>query len=86
MHIDVAQAILGAEIKVPTLTGNVLMKIPSGTNPGKLFRLREKGVPDLKSGNRGDELVRVLVDIPGTLNSNEKKLMQEFAASRGIKI
>jgi molecular chaperone DnaJ len=86
VHIDVTQAILGAEIKVPTLTGNVMMKIPSGTNSGKIFRLREKGAPDLKSRNKGDELVRVVVDIPGNLNSNEKKLMQEFAASRGIKI
>ena len=86
VHIDVTQAILGAEIKVPTLTGNVIMRIPSGTNSGKIFRLREKGMPDLKSRNKGNELVRVVVDIPDNLNSNEKKLMQEFATSRGIKI
>ena len=86
VHIDVAQAILGTEIEVPTLAGNVMMKIPPGTNSGKIFRLREKGVPDLRSRNKGDDLVRVVVDIPGSLNSNEKKLMQEFAKSRGIKI
>jgi molecular chaperone DnaJ len=86
VHIDVVQAILGAEIEVPTLTGNVMMKIPTGTDSGKIFRLREKGVPDLRSRRKGDELVSVVVDIPQYLNSAEKKLMQEFARMRGIKI
>lgn len=83
-HVDVAQAILGADIDVPTLTGNVQMKIPPGTPSGKVFRLREKGVPDVHSRSKGDELVRVVVDIPAGLSGQEKKLIQEFARLRGI--
>lgn len=86
VHVDIAQAILGAEIDVPTLTGNVRMKIPSGTQSGRVFRLREKGAPDLKTRAKGDELVRVVVDIPSGLSGPEKKLMQEFARLRGISI
>jgi len=86
VHVDVAQAILGCEIEVPTLNGSVEMKIPSGTQVGKIFRLREKGAPDLRSRAKGDELVRVIVDIPESLSAAERKLMQEFARSRGVKI
>ncbi len=86
VRVDVAQAILGCEIEVPTMHGNVEMRIPAGTPPGKVFRLREKGVPDIRTRDTGDELVRVIVDIPVNLGSGEKKLIQEFAKSRGIKI
>ncbi len=86
VHVDVSQAILGAELNVPTLGGSVKMKIPAGTQSGKIFRLREKGVPDLRGRGIGDELVRVIVDIPTSLNSGEKKLMQEFARIRGVDI
>ncbi len=84
VRVDVVQAILGGEIDVPTLNGMVKMKIPSGTQSGKTFRLKDKGVPDLSSRHKGDELVRVIVDIPADLNSDEKKLMQEFARLRGV--
>jgi molecular chaperone DnaJ len=84
VHVDVAQAILGAEIDVPTLSGFVKMKFPAGTQSGRVFRLREKGVPDMKSRGRGDQLVRVIVDIPDGLNSNQKKLIEEFARLRGV--
>ena len=86
VHIDVVVALLGGEIDVPTLGGSVKMRVPSGTQSGKVFRLREKGVPDLHSRDTGDELVRVIVDIPGNLSSGEKKLMQEFARLRGVDI
>jgi len=84
VHVDMAQAVLGAEIEVPTLNGSVKMKIPAGTQSGRIFRLREKGAPDVRSRARGDELVRVIVDIPETLSAAERKLMQEFARLRGI--
>lgn len=86
VHVDVTQALLGAEIDVPTLTGFVKMKIPAGTQFGKTFRLREKGVPDLKSRGRGDELVKVIVDIPSDLTLSEKKFFQNFASRRGITV
>ena len=86
IQVDVAQAILGAEVEVPTLTGRVKMRIPPGTQSGKIFRLREKGVPDLRTRERGDELVRVTVDIPADLSSSEKKIIQDFARSRGVNI
>ncbi|MBI5874230.1 MAG: molecular chaperone DnaJ [Candidatus Omnitrophica bacterium] len=86
VHVHVVQAILGSEIDVPTLSGAVKMRIPAGTQSGKVFRLREKGVPDLRTRSKGDELVRVIVDIPETLSSNEKRLMQEFARLKGINI
>ena len=86
VRVDVAQAILGCEIEVPTMHGNVEMRIPAGTPSGKVFRLREKGVPDIRTRNTGDELVRVVVDIPANLSSGERKLIQEFARLRGVDI
>ena len=77
---------MGAEVEVPTLDGRVKMRIPPGTPSGKIFRLREKGVSDLRTRAKGDELVRVVVDIPATLSSNERKLIQEFARLRGVSI
>jgi len=86
VHIDVAQAILGAEIDVPTLYGQVRMKIPAGTQSGKTFRVRDKGAPDLHSRSKGDELVRVIIDIPQGLTAAQKKLIEEFARVRNIEI
>jgi len=85
VHVDVTQAILGSEILVPTLNGNVKMKVPAGTQSGRVFRLRDKGVPDVRTRRRGDELVRVVVDIPTGLSGKERQLMQEWARLRRIK-
>lgn len=82
VHVDVARAILGGEIDVPTLKGLVKMRIPEGTQSGRVFRLRDKGIPDLRSKSKGDELVRVIIDIPTHLSSEEKKLIEEFARIR----
>jgi len=84
VHIEAAQAILGAEVDVPTLYGNVKMKIPSGTQSGKIFRVRDKGVPDVRTRVKGDELVRIVVDIPQGLNAAQRKLIEEFARLRNI--
>ena len=80
--IGIHQAVLGSEIEVPTLDGKVLLKIPSGTQPGKVFRIKGKGVPDLRGHGAGDELVRINVDIPERLSPSDKKLLEEFAKSR----
>lgn len=83
ISISMIKAVLGGEVEVPTLDGNVKMKIPSGTQPGKIFRLRGKGIPDLHSYAQGDELVRVKVEIPISLNTRQKKLLEEFAKDYG---
>ncbi|MCX5708128.1 MAG: molecular chaperone DnaJ [Candidatus Omnitrophica bacterium] len=79
VNISLSKAVLGSEVEVPTLTGKVEMKIPPGTQSGKIFRLREKGIPDVHSRGTGDELVRVIVDIPVKLSSEQRRLMEEFA-------
>ena len=79
-RIGIHQAALGTQIEVPTLDGKVRLKIPAGTQPGSVFRLKGKGLPDLRGhGGTGDELVRINVEIPERLSSEEKRLLEEFA-------
>jgi DnaJ-class molecular chaperone len=73
------QAILGAELSVPTMEGSVMMRIPGGTQGGSTFRLRGKGMPDLRGKGVGDELVKVRVEIPRSLSSRQKELVEELA-------
>ncbi|XP_042494674.1 chaperone protein dnaJ A7A, chloroplastic-like isoform X2 [Macadamia integrifolia] len=78
--VSYVDAILGTTIKVPTVDGMVDLKIPSGTQPGTTLVMAKKGVPLLnKSNMRGDQLVRVQVEIPKRLSSEERKLMEELA-------
>ncbi len=74
-----AQAILGAELSVPTMDGTVAMKIPPGTQGGTTFRLKGKGMPELRGRGVGDELVRVNVEIPRRLSPRQKELVEELA-------
>ncbi len=83
--ISFPQAALGTEVEIPTLDGRVNLKIPSGTQSGKPFRLRGKGIPHLHSYGRGDQIVRVLVWVPNSLSSEEKRLLKELAEKSGIK-
>jgi len=71
-------ACLGGEIEVPTLKSSVRMLVPAGTPTHKVFRLRGKGMPSLHGKSYGDEYVRVIVQVPGKLTSQEKKLLEEF--------
>lgn len=77
--INIVQATLGAEIKVPTLDGQVTMKIPEGTQPGKVLRIKGKGIPSLRGGSRGDQLVRIKVVVPTKLSEKQKDALQKFA-------
>ncbi|MBI1953508.1 MAG: molecular chaperone DnaJ [Candidatus Omnitrophica bacterium] len=79
LPISMVQASLGCELSAPTLDGTVTMKIPPGTQPGSLFRLRGKGLPSLRGGGRGDQMVRVEVEIPARLTAQGKKLLEEFS-------
>jgi len=81
--VTIAQAALGAEIEVPTLNGHATMKVPPGTQSGKLFRLRGKGFPDVRGGGAGDELVRVLVETPTNLTREQRQLLEEFQRLSG---
>ena len=74
LPVTVAQAVLGAEIEIPTVDGAVMFSVPNGTQPNQQFRLRGKGVPDLRSGERGDQLVTVHVVIPTELSDEQREL------------
>jgi molecular chaperone DnaJ len=84
--IGFTQAALGAEIDVPTPHGKVRMKIPSGTQSGHVFRLRGKGVPDVRGYGQGDALVRVLIETPKKLSPQQRELLEEFARLSGEEV
>jgi molecular chaperone DnaJ len=77
--ISFTQAALGATIDVPSLEGKRGLKIPPGTQHGDVFRIRGAGLPDLRSKQRGDELIQVAVEIPGKLSSKQEELLRQFA-------
>lgn len=78
--LSIVDACLGAEVDVPTLDGIVKLKIPAGTQHGKVFRLSGKGVPDLRRGGnvRGDQYVAVQIEIPTKLSKKQRKLLEQF--------
>ncbi|MCP4992273.1 MAG: molecular chaperone DnaJ [Gammaproteobacteria bacterium] len=76
--ISFATAALGGELEVPTLTGKVILKVPAGTQGGKMFRVRGKGVKPVRGGPLGDLLCKVMVETPVNLTDHQKELLQEF--------
>lgn len=78
MPITFSQAALGAEINVPLLKGKTKLKIPAGTQTNTIFRLKDRGIPNLHGYNKGSELVKVIVQVPKRLNKKQKKLLEEF--------
>lgn len=82
-QISFAQAVLGADIEVPTLDGKVKLTIPEGTQPGAVFRLRGKGIPYLHGGGRGDQFITVSIAVPKGLTNSQKEHLKAFAASMG---
>ncbi|SHI19172.1 molecular chaperone DnaJ [Sporobacter termitidis DSM 10068] len=83
MPISIVQAALGAEVEVPTLDGKVKYNIPEGTQSGTVFRLRGKGITNLRGGGRGDQYVTVRVGIPTGLTNEQKDLLRKFADALG---
>lgn len=77
--ISFAQAALGGKIEVPTLKGREQLDIPGGTQHGEVFKLKGKGLPDIRSHRTGDELVQILIEIPKKLTDRQKQLLKEFA-------
>ncbi|MFQ5828374.1 MAG: DnaJ C-terminal domain-containing protein [Candidatus Methylomirabilia bacterium] len=82
LPITVPEAALGAEVEVPTLKGKVTMKIPAGTGSGRTFRLRGYGMPHLKGGRAGDQLVKIKVVMPSGLTARERALFEELQRLR----
>lgn len=86
--ISVSQAVLGDEIIVPTLTGSVKMKVPAGTQSGRLFRLKGQGIQSPNSSSRGDQIVKIVVVTPTKLSRDEVELytrLREFDKKRDLK-
>ena len=73
------QAALGSAVEVPTLTGKAELNVPRGTQHGQVFKLSGMGLPDIRTGRKGDELVQVLIEIPKRLNTEQERLLREFA-------
>jgi molecular chaperone DnaJ len=80
------QAVLGAQVDVPTLEGKVKMRIPAGTQSGKIFRLRGKGIPVLGGYGKGDQLVKVVVEVPEQISKRQRQLITELAAEMGEEV
>ena len=86
MDVPMTVAVLGGEIQVPTLKGNVKYTVPEGTQPGTTFRLKEQGVPRLNSNTRGDLFVRTNVSIPRRLSDEQREMVKRLADSLGDKV
>lgn len=86
LPISFTQAALGTKIEVPTLTGKSEVVIPPGTQHGELIRMAKQGMPDVRTGRPGDQIVRVSVEIPRKLNHKQEELLREFAASEDTRV
>src|SRR3989338_8696102 len=86
LPVSFVKGALGAEVSVPTLNGNVTMKIPPGTQSGKVFRLKEKGMSSLHGGRPGDQYVKLMLQVPEKLTAEQKRLLEEFARISGESI
>jgi len=82
-EITFPQAALGVTVEIETIDGKVKLKVPAGTQSGKIFKLSDKGVPKINSRSRGDQLVTVLVKTPTSLSRKQKKLLEEFDEGKG---
>jgi len=86
LHLPMAQAALGAHLRYETLDGTEDLVVPAGTQSGRVFRLRGRGVPHLDGRGRGDLLVQVMVDTPTHLSGEQDELLRRFAAERGEEV
>ncbi len=84
VHLGFSEAALGTSVSVPTVDGEELdIDVPSGTQPGTVFRLSRRGMPRLRRRGRGDLLVEILLDVPAKLSAEEEKTLRDYAALRG---
>ncbi len=85
LHVSFPDAVLGMQAEVPTIDGKAKIKIPPGTQSGKIFRLKGKGFPAFQSYEKGDELIEVNIWSPQTLSNEEKELMEKLKNSSNFK-
>ncbi|WP_289641212.1 DnaJ C-terminal domain-containing protein, partial [uncultured Muribaculum sp.] len=85
LMLDIPTAALGGAVEIPTITGRARVKIPAGTQPGKVLRLRGKGLPSTEGYGTGDLLVNIMVYIPENLNDKEKAAIESLRDSANIK-
>ena len=81
--IDYSDAVLGSEVKVPTLSGNVKMKIPAGIDNGQLLRLKDKGISELNRHKTGDQYIRINIYTPKKINNKIKGILEELKLNLG---
>lgn len=79
LNISFPQAALGATVEAPTLDGTFELRIPPGTQPGEVFRIKGKGITRLRGHGRGDEIVQVMVKVPTSLSDKQREILEEFA-------
>ena len=82
-HITFTQAVLGAELEIPTIDGKVKYTLPEGTQSGTTFRLKGKGIPSINGRGRGDQYVTVYIETPKNLNKEQKEALKKFAETMG---
>ncbi len=81
-HVGMIDAALGCEVNVPTVDGTVRMKVPGGTQSGTDFKLAGHGVPNLRSGGRGDHIVTIHVDTPTKLSKRQRELLEQLRTTK----
>ncbi len=86
LHITLTfpQAVLGTEIEIPTLTGKSKLSVPAGIQPGKILRMRGKGIPHLNGSGSGDQLIRIHIEVPTKISEKEKQLIKELHSSESF--
>ena len=85
LHITFTDAVFGTQIEVPTIDGRAKIKIPAGTQSGKVFRLKGKGFPSVNSYEKGDQLIHINVWTPQQVNSDEKAILEKLSTSNNFK-
>ncbi len=86
LEVSFPQAALGADMEVPTLDGEATVTVPPGTQTGTLLRLHGKGIPNVRTGVRGDQVMQCFIKTPKNLTDRQKELLQEFAQIDGQKV
>ena len=86
VEVGIAQAALGAEVEVPTLTGTQVLEVPPGTQYGEVLRFRGEGIPRLRGGGKGDQLMQILVQVPDSLTERQREILEEYAEIEGSQV
>jgi molecular chaperone DnaJ len=85
LHISFTDAVFGTQVEVPTIDGRAKIKIPAGTQGGKIFRLKGKGFPEVQGYAKGDQLIQVNIWTPQHLSSEEKAALEKMQSSENFK-